>query len=228
MVCFTNFSVKIPKNNITNFNHHVMKKIYDVNLQFENNTIINPTPAYLYKLGEETEDYYTVTFRNPSTISIINVMPKTIKNPNKTFFDDKCLIDKIKHKIDREIYCSEYDMCIIEQNEEPLTSSPNNFPLIINQLANEEIIDNYMSLGDEKYLCSKGYITLILRLENLNIDVSDTRYYTFDYDDGFIYNDPFSGECRVIEGKNQDIFLKWKEVGDITLPILPSNDLTIL
>lgn len=219
MVCFTDYTLRVPKRNLDDYVTHILKKIYsfnDLDLWF-----LTPgsSPHKQYKnveLVNETDYYYDIKFTTSNFTTISNVLPETIKCPGKIFYSDSSVVDTAKKIINIETKISRTEVLITHNGDLPKVDLEN-MDMLIFQLANDGVIDKFYPLDIRgSYICISNRIPLrISNIEGL-LYVHVENFLIFDFDDGFIGED--------VENLN-NLFRNWKSVDSrvYSTPFLPPN-----
>jgi hypothetical protein len=217
MVCFTKYNLTIPKSSLNDYVKYVLKGIYGFNDSYM--WFMNPNHSRKdIKLIEETEDYYKVEFTLCNFTALINVLPETIKAPDKTFFTDKSILNEAKRLIAMEITSAETDLAFIYEHKISITSK--NIPNLILQLANNGDIDYYYPIDNGYFICASEGIPLLIGSSKGKLSISVANFFVFDFDDGFVTS---NGATEL-----NKLFREWKEIGDLSTPVIPCNDLTAI
>ncbi len=223
MVCFTDYTLTVPKSNLVNYTKYVLQGVYsfqDGDLWFLNENLSDEEKKKYHrvKLNNETEDNYEIAFRWCNFTTLANVLPTTIVAPEKSYFTDKTVLAEAKFRICTEVDSASSDVAYSSNNQVDL--DPKDVAVLIKQLVTDGDIQKYFPFdGEEAFVCVSNSVPLIIGSFNGKLGVNVLNFLIFDIDDGFI------GSNRT--NKLNEHFKVWKAEKDITAHIIPPNDLTI-
>lgn len=223
MVCFTNYCLTVPKSNLANYTKYILQGIYnfmDEDLWFLKDGLTHEEKKKCHRveLNNETEDHYEIAFRWCNFTALVNVLPTTIVTPGRSYFTDKEVLQEAKSLISTEVDCASSDLACFTNKKVLLDTKL--LPSLIKQLATDGIIQKYFPFDDEKaFICVSDGVPLIVGTSKGKLAVGILNFLLFDFDDGFNGADKID---KLIEH-----FKVWKAAGDITLPVVAPNDLTV-
>lgn len=227
MVCFSDYTLDVPKKDLDKFVTHILQKIYSFNdsdLWFLNPGELSLNKSRTVDLVGETDTHYNIKFRKCNFTTIVNILPETIRCPGKTFYSDAAVVEAATKCIHNETYSACTDICLISK-QIPIKVDIENMDMLMYQLANNGVITKFFPL-DKKG--SFVFVSNNIPLEFYNIDgvlyIHTVNFFIFDFDDGF-------NGCNTKNAKNlNNLFRDWKKVceKDYSAPFLLPNDLNKL
>lgn len=150
MEYFTEYTLVVPKDNLDQYNQHVLKRIYSLTIEdlwFLHSTHSND---HKVKLLDETDETYTIQFSQLTNITTINVLPKTIISPNCVFYTDQNILTQIKQRIASIIGCYHMRMGAFHNDIFVPTYDISD---IVKQLTIDTVIQTFVPLNHTMYLC---------------------------------------------------------------------------
>lgn len=218
MVCFANYCLRVPKKDLNNYITHVLKRIYsfgDEDLWF---VLGQEPPSYKrITLIEETTEYYEIQFRWCTFVALRNVLPTTNVVSNKVYYTDAPVLEQVASRINDCVECSSNDMGFMYKSYP--TVGKNLYPLVM-QLASQKYIQKYFQLSDVMFLVVAEKVPIYLTVVENSLRADICYDIVFDVDDGFS-SDAVSVDLAPLN----ECFSRWSELGDISAPIFPVNDL---
>lgn len=232
MVCFINYTLKLPKSNLDNYIDFILKPIYEIDrkdLLFLNNNDQEEdwTRTNRIELIKETEEYYQITFKLSTFTALANVLPTTIIGDNTSLCTNIEVLDKIKETLQQHHNLVTTDVGLFY--EEIIPFAKEDVSNLIKQLAIDGTIHKYFELDEGVFLCVFKRLPLIIYTRNSELKSVIADFMIFDIDDGFLHYDLDEGIVDVPNSKFtiklNGHFRSWKEKGDIKANVIPINDL---
>lgn len=222
MVCFTNYEITVPKDNLYNYAQYVLRDIYGFLLQdldFIPNhdtlfaDLYPDSPKRSWKLVDkvrETDTSYIVNIRISNYRTICRVLPSPLIHQVTIVSDARFqkVYEEILDRIDEEtrpedIYCEYADFEI----------TANEIESCIYDLVRKKKLDRFVKLDNGSFLCATKGTPLIICEHGGVLSVRCTNNYVFDIDDGFF------GPHTEYLNKH---FKAWKDGKDLSRPIIPA------
>lgn len=233
MVCFTNYTLIVPKSGLDDFVQYVLKDIYGFSsydlwfltpelYEISGNAIrlkTDPMTEVKYmsvKLVNETDEYYYIEFRWANFRALVNVLPETKVVIGKKYFTNTNVIDHTCHLIKMEVRSVRDDRAFISREVVPVSTYE--LELLVKQLATDNVIQKFHKVSDRGYICVADEVPIFLISDDNCLCVRAINDIIFDYDDGF---------CGMNTTKLNEHFKRWKKNGDLSVPVVPVNDLTV-
>lgn len=143
------------------------------------------------------------------------MLPLTKVTLGSIFFTNKEILKQAKRLIRNLLgYCCETSILKI-------AITPDEIPSLIYQLAVENVIQKFYPLDTEgTFICISRNVPIIIASIDGFLQIYLEECLTFDFDYGFLGRDDVSNL--------NSRFKRWKESGDITAPILRTNDISSL
>ncbi|CAH6418987.1 Hypothetical protein HVR_LOCUS173 [uncultured virus] len=159
-----------------------------------------------------------IEFYTNSQYPLINSMPTTTISADRiVYYSDQGILDRVTLILRNTIkdYIQPGGSYYIDSSRIKVNES--DLPKIIKQLTRNGVISKFVELPGIRFLVyvEPHPVTLLIKvnMRQLVINIYDLARSTFDVDDGY---------WGILSPLN-DQWKKWKEIGDITVPIQSSN-----
>lgn len=202
MVLFLDYKITVPKASFDAYYKYILKGIYNFKSW--------PGDA---KIVRETETEFDIEFTMCNYVPIALVLPWTIKSSTHENSIDPTLYDRIKGRIGSQVSVIRSE---VMKKLSPLDVGNLSLETLVHQLAHDEEIDKFARCDHGVYLVFMQGVPLFLQIINGQLRTAGACFVNFHPDDGFTGFD-------MTELNNY--FRHWKEVGDVTAPIIPANNL---
>jgi hypothetical protein len=171
-----------------------------------------------YKVVRESGGIKTVEFSTNGQIPLINSLPRTtIGTMDRVYFKDKARLNAISLAIMHAAKDELTSNGVYYVDAIPIKLTPEEVPAAIYQLTRDKILSKFANLGNNKFIIVIPLYQLPMILQSVDNNLYVTTYSIlsspFDVDDGYhSLLSPLNISWR-----------KWREIGDITVPIHPNN-----
>lgn len=195
----------VPLDQYDDYVHHIIDKLYGVK---EGN----------FRLVRDRVNVVRLELQTHPQIPFINSLPETVLLNEVTVYQPNSqLVDAVGIKIQAAITDFLHPIGKYYSNPNKLIIHDHDLKLCIKQLARDCKISRFIELDNNRFIVhvAPHLVTALIKVINntLVITVCNSLKSIFDIDDGY---SPFFNDLN-------SALNKWKETGDITVPIHPPN-----